>query len=125
MNLRTAASIAGALGGLLWVARLVLDLAGAADSTLDLLHLSGGLLLIVAYIGFGAGLVGSSAHWLQAIVGLCFPALVWSVLVMVEGDHPELVDGIFGLGTVAASAVVIARERRRRPPPRRAGAHAR
>ena len=125
MNLRTVAAIAGVLGGLLWLARLVLDLAGISDTTLDLLHLVGGVLLVVAFIGFGAGLVGSSAHWLQAIVGLCFPALVWSVLVMAEGDHPELVDGIFGLGTIVASALVIARERKRRPPPRRAGAHAR
>ena len=119
------AAIAGVLGGLLWVARLVLDLAGVRDTTLDLLYLVGGVLLVVAYIGFGAGLVGSSAHWLQAIVGLCFPALVWSVLEMVRADNPELVDGIFGAGTVVASAVVIARERKRRPPPRRAGAHAR
>ena len=119
------AAIAGALGGLLWVARMALDLAGSPDTTWMLLHLAGGVLLIVAYVGFGAGLVGSSAHWLQAIVGLCFPALVWSVLAMAEGDHPELVDGIFGLGTIAASVVVIARERKRRPPPKRAGAHAR
>jgi hypothetical protein len=125
LNLRTVAAIAGVLGGLLWVARLALDLAGVSDSTLDLLHLAGGALLIVAYVGFGAGLVGSSAHWLQAIVGICFPALVWSVLSMAEADHPELVDAVFGAGTVVASALVISRERKRRPPPRRAGAHAR
>lgn len=125
MNLRTVAALAGVLGGLVWVARLVLDLAGVSDGALDVLYLAGGVLLVVAYIGFGAGLVGSSAHWLQVIVGLCFPALVWSVLEVARSDSPELVDGIFGAGTVVASLAVIARERRRRPPARRAGAHAR
>jgi hypothetical protein len=125
LNLRSVAAVAGVLGGLVWVARLVLDLAGVSDTILDPLYLLGGLLLVVAYIGFGAGLVGRSAHWLQAIVGLCFPALVWSVLEMLRADDPELVDGIFGAGTVVASVLVLARERRRRPPPRRAGAHAR
>ena len=131
MSLRAVALVSGVAGGLCWLALLVLDRMDSGGMGVhDLLHWGGLVLLGLAMVGFGASLVSRSALWLRVIVGIAFPALVWSVLETIHpaGD-PETIDGIFG-GVVALLSV-IGLARRREPkeavPPRRThgGAHSR
>jgi hypothetical protein len=102
--------------------------AGGAD-VLDALSVAGLVLLAVAMVGFGVGLVSRSAIWLRVIVGIAFPALVWSVLeVFRPVADTEVVDGVFGAVVVVVSLVALSRRpERTEPPPRRShrGAHAR
>ena len=126
MDLRAIARWAGLVGGLLWLLRFVLDLVGSDDSmVLDLLYWAGGLLLAAALVSMGAGLVREV--WLQAIVGIAFPLLVWSVLeVLHPAGNAVAIDGIFGLLASGVAVFAIAKARPERPPrARHAGAHAR
>ena len=86
MSLRAVALVSGVAGGLCWLALLVLDRVESGSTGLhDALHWAGLVLLGCAMVGFGASLVSRSALWLRVIVGIAFPALVWSVL---EVFHP-------------------------------------
>jgi len=129
MSLRTVALVSGVVGGLCWLALLVLEQAESGSPDLhDALHWAGLALLAVAMVGFGASLVSSSALWLRVIVGIAFPLLVWSVLeVFHPAGDPEVVDGIFGGAVALLSIIGLARRpARQNPPPRRThGAHAR
>jgi MYXO-CTERM domain-containing protein len=128
MDLHTLARGSGLVGGLCWLARFVLDLNRSGSDTLhDLLHGAGLVLLALALVAAGAGLVNRSAVWLRAIVGIAFPLLVWSVLEVLHPAGDEVaVDGVFG-GLVALVALVaLVRGRRRRERRTRSvGAHAR
>lgn len=117
MNLRSLTHIAGVLGGLFWIVRLVLDAAGVADGALDALYWSGLVLVAVALVGAGAGLVSKSAAWLRVIVGAAFPALVWSVLEVVRaGGDALVVDAIVGAAVLAVSVIGLRRSRRNSRP---------
>lgn len=128
MDLHRLARTAGLVGGLFWLAGLVLELAtssaGAADA---ILHWTGFVLLAVALVGAGVGLVSSSAPWLRAIVAVAFPLLVWSVLeVLHPTGNPRVVDGIFGsVMSLVALAQLVRGHRRSAAHPRSVGAHAR
>ena len=125
MDLRAIARWAGLVGGLAWLARYLLDLAGAGQSILSLLYWVGLLLLFAAMASMGAGLV--SATWLRAIVAVAYPLLVWSVLeVLHPVGNPYAIDGFFGLLAAVIAGVAMAKAPRERPPrTRSAGAHAR
>ncbi len=127
MDLRAIARWAGLVGGLIWLTRFVLDLAGAGQSVLSVLYWVGLVLLAAALASMGAGLVSSSATWLRAIVAVAFPLLVWSVLeVLHPAGNAYAIDGVFGLLAAVIAAVAIAKARPERPPrTRSAGAHAR
>ncbi|MCW2845094.1 MAG: hypothetical protein JWN22_3010 [Nocardioides sp.] len=128
MDLHTLARGSGLVGGLCWLARFVLDRNGSgAAGAVDALHWAGLVLLAVALVAAGAGLVSSSATWLRAIVGVALPLLVWSVLGVVHpaGDA-ETIDGLFGLGMAVLSVAGLVRGRSRRGHRSRSvGAHAR
>jgi len=125
MSLRAVMVFCGAVGGLAWAARYVLDLAGTTQGTLvDALYWGGLALLAIALVGFGMGLVSKSAMWLRLIVGVAFPALVWSVLEVLRTGDEALVDGAFG-AVVVVIAVIEASRSRAEEPRRHAGAHAR
>ncbi len=130
MNLRAVALVSGVAGGLCWSTRLVLHLTeiGGA-SLLDALQWAGLVLLAVAMVGFGAGLVSSSAAWLRVIVGIAFPALIWSLLeVFRPVADTEVVDGVLGaIVLVLALLGLRRRPARQEPPPRHThrGAHSR
>lgn len=112
MDLRLIARWAGLVGGLLWVLRWVLDLAGTSGGALDALHWAGVVLLALALAGTGAALVSTSAPWLRAIVAVAYPVLVWSVLeVLHPAASPESVDGAFGLVVVVLFGVMLVRSR--------------
>ena len=62
----------------------------------DALYWGGLALLALALIGFGTALVSKGAVWLRVIVGIAFPALVWSVVEVLRTGDEALVDGAFG-----------------------------
>ena len=79
--------------------------------------------------GFGAGLVSRSAAWLQVIVGIALPLLVWSVVeVLHDAGDPVVIDGVVGLVVAGVSGAALGRRRPERPAQssrRTHGAHAR
>ena len=126
--MRTAAVLAGLIGGLAWIVAYVLvqlDQPNAADAT----GWAGLVLLGVATLAAGAGLVSRSAGWLRVLVAVCFTLLVWSVLqVLAEGADEQVVRAVAGAVAVVVGLVVLARQPARAAEPsgqRSGGAHAR
>jgi hypothetical protein len=124
MNVRPLARVCGLLGGLCWVVRWVLGDGAMGDA----LQWAGLLLLFVGMFGLGAALVSKGAVWLQVIVGVAFPLLVWSVVeVLHASGDGVMIDAV--AGAVIAVACVLALgpggDGGERPPRRHAGAHAR
>jgi len=115
MDPYTLARLAGLVGGLCWVARMVLGGEGAVGGGLYLL---GALLVAVALVAAGAGLVSTSATWLRAIVCVAFPLLVWSVLeVLHQNGSATTIDGVVGLVVAVVAATQLARSRSKPPKP--------
>ena len=129
MQLRTVTRTAGVVGGVCWLVRYVLDAAGSGDGAAsDGLYWAGLALFFVALAGFGSELVSKSALWLQGIVGVAFPLLVWSVLEVLDpGTDPSLVDTVFGgaMLLLCVSQLVNGREGDDGATRRHHGAHAR
>ena len=127
MNLRTVTMGVGVLGGVCWVLRLVLDVAGSGNGAfLDVLEWAGLVMVGVALAALGAGLVGKSELWLRVIVALAFPLLVWSVLeVLRPAGNPAVVDGLLGAVVLATCARRLTRDGGPAAAPRAHGAHAR
>lgn len=127
MNLRTVTLVSGVVGGLCWLARLVVDLIGPdGGSVADVLQWAGLALVAIALAALGAGLVGKSELWLRVIVAIAFPLLVWSVLeVLHPAGDPEIVDGVFGVVMVAVCGRRLLEQRGRRRDRRVHGAHSR
>ena len=117
--MRTGAAVAGLLGGLAWLAAYVLDQTDRAAAA-DVVGWAGVVLLAVAVVGAGAGLVRRSATWLRVVVALCFALLVWSLLALLGGGSGGTgIDAVAGAVAAVVSTVVLGR---RRPS---AGSHAR
>jgi hypothetical protein len=114
VHLMLLARVAGVLGGLAWVVRHV--------GEVEELRWPGLALLAVALAAFGAGLVSRSATWLRAIVAVCFPLLVWSVVEVAHGSADDsLVDAVAGGLVALVSLAGIGRVRGAR---QHAGSHA-
>jgi hypothetical protein len=97
MSYKTLSRVAGVVGGLCWLAQAAVNDYAAAENAVNALYWGGGVLILVALVGMGAGLV-SGAPWLRLVVGLCFPLLVWSILSILHAEAPDsVVDGGFGL----------------------------
>lgn len=112
--MRVVATVAGLVGGLCWVGAF----------WVDALAVVGAVLLAVAVLGAGAGLVSRSAGWLRVLVAVCFLALVASVVqVLRDNVDPEGVLAVVG-GAAAVVAVVALLRRRPAPEGRSGGAHA-
>ena len=127
MDLRTITMVSGVVGGVCWLVRLVVDLAGSGDGVLvDALEWGGLVLVGVALGALGAGLVGKSELWLRAIVAVAFPLLVWSVLeVLRPAGNPAVVDGLLGVVVLATCARRLSQGDGPRTERRAHGAHAR
>jgi uncharacterized membrane protein YjjP (DUF1212 family) len=123
MNIRTLARVCGLLGGACWVVRLV-----RGGEVGDPLYWAGLALLFVGMFGLGTMLVSKGAVWLQVIVGIAFPLLVWSVVEVVHtaGD-PVVIDAVVGVLIAGTCLLALGRSGggEEKPPRRHAGAHAR
>jgi hypothetical protein len=123
MNVRPLARVCGVLGGVCWVVRWVLG-----DGTMgDALQWAGLLLLFVGMFGLGTALVNKGAVWLQVIVGVAFPLLVWSVVeVLHASGDPVVINAVVGVMIAAACGLTLGpKDGGERPPRRHTGAHAR
>ena len=123
MNVRPLARACGLLGGLCWVARWVLG----GGTVGDALQWVGLLLLFVGLFGLGTALVNKGEVWLQVIVGVALPLLVWSVVeVLHASGDPVVINAVAGVLIAAACGLVLGSGGDgERPPRRHAGAHAR
>ena len=111
MGSRTAVALAGILGGLAWIAAAALDAVGAGG-LVDALTWVGLVLLLVAALGVGAGLVSRTTPWLRVVVAVCFVLLVGSVLQVARGSADvHMVDAVFGVLAAAAAVAALARSR--------------
>jgi len=111
MGSRTAVALAGILGGLAWIAAAALDAVGAGG-LVDALTWVGLVLLLVAALGVGAGLVSRTTPWLRVVVAVCFVLLVGSVLqVARDSADVHMVDAVFGVLAAAAAVAALARSR--------------
>ena len=108
MNLRAVARVAGLLGG---------ALLGRPDAARPGRHRQRdrgravlgrpGAAVLVALFGVGTTFVSKGAVWLQVIVGIAFPLLVWSVVeVLHPAGDPAVIDAVVGL--LVAGAVLLA-----------------
>ena len=127
----TLVRYAGVVGGLCWVARALLDTGDGPTSLIDALHYGGLVLLVIALLGIGAGLV-SGFLALRVVVALCLVALAWAVTSFLHHQYSDrVVDGILGALMVAYCAVGLLTRRSHEtdgedpPPSRRSrGSHA-
>lgn len=99
----TIARTAGTAGGLAWLVRLGLDLAGALGAaTSDVLWWVGAVLLVVAVLDVGLGLVPRAPGWLRAVVAVGSVSLAASVVAVLHGGGDGVtVDGALGVLAVA------------------------
>jgi hypothetical protein len=112
VQLRTLIALGAIVGGLCWIAELLTERAGASGGFLTLLQWAGLALMTVAFLGAGVTLVRMGNHWLELIVGVATPTLVWSVVWAFKGGNadPYVVDGVFGvLATVFGIATALRR----------------
>ena len=128
MNVRALARVAGLLGGACWVARMLLDRIAGGGAMVDALYWVGLVLVFVALFGLGTMFVSKGEVWLQVIVGVAFPLLVWSLVEVIHsaGD-PAVIDAVVGVLIAAAALRVLGHSGSgdEKPPRRHAGAHAR
>jgi asparagine N-glycosylation enzyme membrane subunit Stt3 len=92
----TLVRYAGVAGGLCWIARAVLDTGDGPTAVIDALHYGGLVLLVIALLGIGAGLV-SGFLALRVVVAVCLVALAWAVTGFLHHQYSDrAVDGILG-----------------------------
>jgi hypothetical protein len=118
---RTAAALAALLGGLAWVAAYGLDRTDRVGPA-NAVELAGLVLLVVAALAAGAGLVSRSATWLRVVVSVCFVLLLASVLeVLADGIDERLVQA--GAGGLAGIVGIVVLSRGRPAPAPQPGGH--
>lgn len=98
VQLKTLIALGAVLGGLCWIAEFFAERAGGPGGLLAFLQWVGLVLMTVAFLGAGITLVRSGTRWLELVVAVATPALIWSVVwAFKSGDaDPYVVDGIFG-----------------------------
>jgi len=99
VQLKTLVALGAGVGGLCWIGEYVLERVGAPDVLPSLFFWVGLLLMTAAFLGAGITLVRTGNHWLELVVGVATPALVWSVVWAFRGgsSDPYVVDGLFGV----------------------------
>ena len=98
VQLRTLVALGAVVGGLSWVVEFFAERAGASDGLLTVLQWVGLVLMTAAFLGAGITLVRSGNLWLELVVGVATPALVWSIVWAFKSGNadPYVVDGVFG-----------------------------
>lgn len=111
VQLKTLIALGAVVGGLCWIVEYVLERVGTPDALPSLFFWVGLLLMTVAFLGAGITLVRTGNHWLELVVGVATPALVWSVVWAFRGgmSDPSVVDGVFGVLAAAFGAAVMLR----------------
>ena len=109
--MRALMALAAVLGGLCWI----------VAAWVGPLSAVGAVLVAVAVVGGGAGLASRSATWLRVIAGVCFLALVGSVLLVLRDAADDgLVLAAAGAAALVIGIVVLSR----RPATAHRGSHA-
>ncbi|HEX5090161.1 MAG TPA: hypothetical protein VFV89_20300 [Nocardioides sp.] len=110
MTATTLVRLAGVAGGLCWIAQALLDNGDGPASVIDALHYGGLVLLVIALLGIGAGLVTGLVA-LRVVVALCLVALAWAVTSFLHNQYSDrAVDGVLGaLMVVYCVAGILAR----------------
>ncbi|MFN8193156.1 MAG: hypothetical protein U0R80_02630 [Nocardioidaceae bacterium] len=107
---RTAACLAGVLGGVSWLARFVLDKVDPGLASGDwgvALHWAGGVWLALAAATGGARLVKAGTVWLRlvaAVGAVCLAAIAWSLADQVFDDL--LAEAAIGVLVAAVSGLL-------------------
>lgn len=114
---RAAASLAGVLGGLCWVARYLLDrfdvVTGASDASVVLFWL-GSTWLILALVSGGVRLARAQAVALRILLGVVAAVLGWVVLSLAYAVLPDrLAEAVTGGGIAVVALVIYLRLRDR------------
>jgi hypothetical protein len=106
----TLVRLAGVAGGLCWIAQALLDNGDGPASVIDALHYGGLVLLVIALLGIGAGLV-TGLLALRVVVAVCLVALAWAVTAFLHNQYSDrAVDGVLGaLMVVYCVAGILAR----------------
>jgi hypothetical protein len=112
VQLKTLVALGAIVGGLCWIAEYVLERTGSSGGLPSLLFWVGLLLMTVAFVGAGVTLVRTGNHWLELVVGVATPALVWSVVWAFRGgsSQPYVVDGVFGVLAAAFGTALVLRQ---------------
>jgi hypothetical protein len=114
VQLKTLIALSAIVGGLCWIAKFFAERGGASDELLDALLWAGLVLMTIAFLGAGVNLVRIGNHWLELVVGVATPALVWSVVWAFRGDADAyVVDGVFGALAVLYGLLTIFRRTRK------------
>jgi hypothetical protein len=113
VQLKSLIALGAIGGGLCWIAKFFAERGGASGGLLDALLWAGLVLMTIAFLGGGVNLVRIGNHWLELVVGLATPALVWSVVWAFRGDlDPYAVDGVFGALAVLYGLLTVLRRTR-------------
>lgn len=114
---RAAASLAGVLGGLCWLARYLLDRFGVVSASGDVgmvLLWLGATWLVLALVSGGVRLARAQAVALRLLLGVVAAVLGWVVLSLAYALLPDrLAEAVVGTVVAVASLVVYLRVRGR------------
>ena len=125
MSHKTLIRIAGVVGGLCWLAQAAVNDYDAAENAVNALYWGGGVLILVALVGLGAGLVSGApgCAWSSGSASRCWSGRSSRSCTPRRPD--SVVDGGFGLAlALICAASLLGGASKDDRAPARGGAHA-
>ena len=106
MTVRQLGGVLGALGGLVWIVRWVLN--PDSSGTADILRYVGLGFIALGLVCVGLTLVKGLELWLDIIVGFAAPALFWAIYEVVRGgmENDFVFHGVLGIVWVLLGALL-------------------
>jgi len=106
MTVRQLGGGLGALGGLVWIARWLLD---PASGTADIMRYAGLAFVLLGLVCVGLTLVKGQALWLDIVVGFAVPALFWAIYEVVRAEMGEALvfHGVLGAAWILLGVLLI------------------